>query len=442
MVTWGANQVFNFGNAPGANASNTAPAPAGGSLFGSTAPAAPAGGSLFGSTAAAAPAGGSLFGNTAPAAPAGGSLFGSTAPAPAGGGMFGKATAADAAPTSLFGSKPAGSSLFGNTATATPAPSSLFGATTPSTSLFGNTAGGSSLFGGATMNTMNTAVAPAQPAIPAQAALQAHMDAQARQDEAKLQSSLGELVHAYTGTINPQNPKPSPFVTIVYNNMTSQEMQWQFANQQAVGVGGYTIPPRPPNVSEESWLEAVVSNSYDRTTHTPTALVGAEALQARVGWQQDMATKHANESVKTIRTALDEVQRRHAQLRQNLQQLQTMHASVRGRMLRIMNKTEVVRCLNLPLQNDEIALAKRFQNMLINLDQLNRNLAPHSAMVANKKDFFERKAPSLILPNSNEQKDRLAEIFTEHRKSLVYLTETLQKEKQDLYLIKDRVVQA
>jgi len=409
MVTWGANQVFNLG---GNSNSGNPPVPA----FGSSAPApsnafgsAPTS-NLFGSSPAPAPGGG-LFGSTAPAS--GGGLFGSTATAPASGS------------TSLFG-KPATSSLFGNTASAAQAPAPLFGTPTTTTSLFG-TPTPASTTGGGLYGSTPTATAPA---IPAQAALQAHIDAQARQEEAKLQSSLEELLHAYAGT---SHSKPSPFVTIVYNNMTSEELQWQFANQQCVGVGGYSIPPKPPQVSEQTWLEAVVNNP-DRTTLIPAALVGAEALQARVGWQQDVATKHEQESLKTLRAALNEVQRRHVQVRQNLQQLQQMHASIRGRMLRIMNKTEVVRCLNLPLQGDEVALAKRFHNMLQQLEKVGQSM-----MTLSQKEI-EKKPPELDIPN--DQKGRLAEVFTEHRKSLVYLSESVQKEKRDIHLLKDRLAQS
>lgn len=134
-----------------------APAP-GGSLFGAPAPA---GGSLFG-TPAPAPAGGSLFGTPAPA-PAGGSLFGTPAPAPAGGSLFGKSPAP--APGGLFGAPaPAGGGLFGSTTPApAPAGGGLFGSTAPAPApagggLFGSTPAPAPAFGA-------PAPAPAAPAF-------------------------------------------------------------------------------------------------------------------------------------------------------------------------------------------------------------------------------------------------------------------------------------
>jgi len=258
--------------------------------------------------------------------------------------------------------------------------------------------------------------------------MQAHMDAEARQEAAKLQSSLEKLHHAYAGT---SQDKPSPLVTIVYNNMTSEQLQWQFANQQSAGVGGYSLPPKPPQVSEEMWLEAVVKNP-DRTTLIPVALIGAEALQARVGWQQQLATKYEQESLKTIKSALDELQRRNASVKQNLQQLQQMHTSIRARMLKIMNKTEVVRCLNLPLQADEITLAKRFHSMQEQLGQVEQNISTLS------RHQNESKVPKQLYLAS-EQKVNLAQLFSEHRKYLVSLSEEVKKEKRDINLLKERL---
>jgi hypothetical protein len=176
-------------------------------------------------------------------------------------------------------------------------------------------------------------------AIPAQAALQAHMDASARQEAAKLQAALEDLHHAYAGT---SHQKPSPLVTIVYNTMSSEQLQWQFANQQA--GGGYVLPPKPPQVEEQKWLEAVVNNP-DRSSYIPVALVGAEALQARVGWQQQQAAGY-EQNMNMLKGAQEDMQRRTAQVRQSVNQLEQMHTTLRSRLLRIMNKVEVVRCMN------------------------------------------------------------------------------------------------
>ena len=150
-VTWGPNTVHPIGTpAPApSTAPFGAPSPAPAPLaFGASST------STFG-TPAPAPAGGGLFGTPAPA-PAGGGLFGSPTPAPAGGGFFG--APAPAPTTNLFGAP-------------SPAPSgNLFGAPAPSS------------FGMSSTQQQQQQ----QQQIPAQAALQAHLDASARQEAERL----------------------------------------------------------------------------------------------------------------------------------------------------------------------------------------------------------------------------------------------------------------
>ena len=236
MVSWGANQVFTL---PGA--SNLGPGGAPTQLFGSPTPAATSG---------------SLFG--APYSAPSGGLFGSPAPTPASSG-------------SVLWSAPS-SGLFGN-APSSSTSGSLFGTSAPAVS--------SGYYGTLVPTTQH-------PQIPAQAALQAHMEASARQEAAKLQQSLEILHKSYAGTSHAEE-ESSPFVCIVYNDMNPEQLQWYFAHSQ---TGSQPVPPKPPQVSEKDWLEAVVRNP-DASLYIPIALVGAEALQARLGWQQERANSFA-----------------------------------------------------------------------------------------------------------------------------------------------------
>eukprot|EP00545_Synedropsis_sp_CCMP1620_P010322 CAMPEP_0119026776 /NCGR_PEP_ID=MMETSP1176-20130426/36043_1 /TAXON_ID=265551 /ORGANISM="Synedropsis recta cf, Strain CCMP1620" /LENGTH=180 /DNA_ID=CAMNT_0006982563 /DNA_START=41 /DNA_END=580 /DNA_ORIENTATION=+ len=180
--------------------------------------------------------------------------------------------------------------------------------------------------------------------------------------------------------------------------MTSEQLQWQFAHQQS--GGGYAIPPKPPQVSQQMWLEAVVNNP-DQSTLIPAALVGAEALQARLGWQQQQASQYQDGVTKNLMGAQEELQRHVARVRQNVQQLDQMHASLRSRLLRIMNKSEVLRCMNLPLQTAEVNLANRLRAILQHLDTVSKAM----------NNLQATPAPTNVnLPD----KQRLQQVFTEH----------------------------
>jgi nuclear pore complex protein Nup54 len=438
MVTWGTNQVFTFGGAP---SSQNAPPPA--PSFGSAVTNAPT--PLFGgSTPAPGPPTSGLFGSNPPASSTS-NLFGSTTT----GGLFGanasSSGSANGAPTpatgSLFGApaqssgglfgtpSPASGGLFGNTSTSTgglfgapnPAPGGLFGNSTPG-GLFGNPAPTS----GGLFASNNQMQSPA-PAIPAQAALQAHMDASARQEAARVQSLLEELYHAYTGNCD---KKSSPLIAIVYNNMTSEQLQWQFTNQQA--GGGYVLPPKPPQIDEKQWWVAVVNNP-DPSRYIPVALVGAEALQARLGWQQQQATQYS-QNLGLLREAHDQLQQRTNLVSQAVSQLDhLLRVKLRIRLLRLMNQVELIRCMNLPLQADEFQLSQRFHQVLKQIETLNKSLAELQATVASSM-------PTPISNSTNMPDPKaMQDLLHEHKRSLLYLDDIVKKEKRDIQLLQERI---
>jgi nuclear pore complex protein Nup54 len=420
MVTWGTNQVFTFG---GAAASQNAPPPA--PAFGSTVTNAPT--SLFGSsTPAPAPPSSGLFGSNPPAssttnlfgsaAPASGGLFG--APAPSTGSLFGAPAPATG---SLFGAPaPSSGGLFGSGA---PATGGLFGAPAPTGGgLFGTPAPASGgLFGN------NSQMQSSAPAIPAQAALQAHMDASARQEEARVQSALEALYLAYSGT---SDKKSSPLIAIVYNNMTSEQLQWQFTNQQA--GGGYVLPPKPPQVDEKQWWAAVVNNP-DPSRYIPIALVGAEALQARLGWQQQQASQYSQNLV-SLREAHDQLQQRTSIVSQAVSQMDHMlRVKLRIRLIRLMNQVELIRCMNLPIQADELQLSQRFRQILKQIESLAKSLAELQGAVASSVSMTKPKLANL--PDRKAMQD----LLHEHKRSLHYLDDVVKKEKRDIQLLQERI---
>uniref|UniRef100_A0A7S1D274 Nucleoporin Nup54 alpha-helical domain-containing protein n=1 Tax=Cyclophora tenuis TaxID=216820 RepID=A0A7S1D274_CYCTE len=242
------------------------------------------------------------------------------------------------------------------------------------------------------------------------------MDASARQEAAKLQSSMEAIHQSYSGTNNSEK-ESSPFVTIVYNNMTPEQLQWQFTHQQS--GGGLAAPPRPPQVSEKDWLDAIVKNPNPQA-YIPSALVGAEALQARLGWQQERANdlEKAANSLKSVR---EDLQKRVEQYQQALQDLHRRHDDIRKRMLAIMMKVEIARCMNMPLQKDEILLAQRLVKIMKDLEKANKTLEsiPTSASISSE---------NVTIPNS----DQLAEVLNLHRQEILQLTSTMQGDMRDV----------
>ena len=446
MVTWGANTVHTIGG--------TTPAPAGASAgfsFGSPAAApAPTPGGLFGSAPSSS---GSLFGSSPAPASSSTGFFGSAAPAPSSGGLFGSAPAPGSG-SGLFGSSPGTTSLFGS------APSlggGLFGSAAPSTSggLFG--AAAPSPFGFPQQQQQQQQ--PPAPQIPAQAALQAHLDAEARQEEARIGQALQSLHNVYTGrsTALENNNVSAPFSCILYNPVTLQIRQQQWL-QSSVPHGDQSysqihpiVPPRPWQISEKDWNQAVVQNQD--LNYMPAAMIGATALQARLTYQQEMADR-CLQQLHSIQQVEQLVRERSRNAQQELQYaMHSKHESQRKRLLQVMKKIEILRCFNLPLQRDEVLAMQQLMDLYRQASQLRATSAALAeTTTTNARHQVNSRArllqQAMVTTAPPEEEDRLLHttkqvlpILKEHRDTLAKLTEQVKKDRKDLELIHNRLAE-
>lgn len=408
MVTWGQNTVHTIGAPAAAPATGFgAPAPSG-SLFGST-PAAPST-TLFGSPAPAPASGGSsLFG--APAPLSSGSIFGAPSPAPAAGGsIFGSTTAAPAPPFGFGAPSPA-------------PPSSLFGAPAAST------------FGTSSTTTLGSASATQQQ-IPAQAALQAHMDASARQEAERVRTALERLHAAYNGNSFPgSSAEASKYVAIVYNDLTPEQRQFQWLH--GMGNSGQILAPdRPPQVSEKEWKKAVVNNP-DPQNYMPVALVGAVALQARVSWQQERAKELATNAT-TLQKSQDTIKNRSARAMQDAEQKARRHAALRKRLLDVMRRVELARCMNQQTQPDELKAVQRLTSLLKEVESVRGVLTSLQDKGRTQTMAVARSTQISGVP----ERSQLLPVLKEQRMKLEKLTLIAKRDSRDVGLMKQRVVAA
>lgn len=378
VVTWGANTIHTFAGAP-------APTTPGAFSFGSPAPA-PSNG-LFGSPALS----GGLFGSAPSpfgAAPSGG-LFGSSPAPSSSGGLFGAAPA------------PSGG-WFG----AAPSPGGLFG-TVP-------------------------AAPPQQQQMPAQAALQAHMDAEARMEEERVRSKLEAIHAAYAGTQMADDTKSATFSLLLYTPLTRELSQQQWVAGTAVDGRPIPVaPPRPLQVSEKDWQTAIVRNP-DFTKYMPISAVGAEALQARLTYQQQV-TNQCSAELGKIQAAAD-VLTEHAQAsRTRLLEIGRRADQQRSRFLSVMRKVELARCWNAERQRDEVSIEQRLVRLAGDVERLRGTLqttAQHASTV-------EQHASLPILPLEDDR--QLLAVLKDHRARLASLTTVVQRDVRDLALIQERI---
>jgi len=445
MVTWGQNTVHTFPN-PAAGATGGA----------SAAPAAPPPQFSFGSsTPSPAPGGG--FGGTTP------SFFG-TAPSPTGGGSLFSSTAtpSSAAPAGGAGFGSFSSSTFGGGGGAAPSPG-LFASSPSGGGLFGAPSGGG-LFGQPQQQQQ-----PGPMLLPAQAALQAHLDATARQEEARVTRRMERLFGAYAGTASaPSSTKSAEFTLVYYTAASSQVLQQQWLRQGIIGGGGgaggagssaaqqqvanamAAAPPRPPQVSEQDWNRAVVNNP-DPQHSMPAALVGAEALQARLSYQQQQANE-CSAQLETIQSAAKVLSRRYGESVKALQKMREVHELQKKRLLDTLKKVELARCMNAPLQGDEVRASEKLRRNANLAEQMHavattllndcrglgsasayRSIGGRAADVRQgyQREREERQAAAL--------KEQLLPVVQKHRDGIAKLVDVTRKDSRDLNLIKQRV---
>jgi hypothetical protein len=469
MVTWGANTVHNIGAASStsnpATATTTSTTPGGFSFSSSNT------GTTTNTTPSLATAGG-LFGNTTTsttaALPPSTGLFGSlsTTPTPSvSTGLFGSLSTSTPAPAStggLFGS----SSFFGGTTTPAPPSGGLFGNTntTNTSSIFGGGGGstGSSLFGNTNNPSGSIFGSPAPtlqqqqppPQIPAQAALQAHMNAYARNEEARVVQRMQTIHQTYTGTLAATDQKSHCFSIPLYNPITEQQRQLQNAistvvmttnNQGFMVSSALVAPPKPPQICEEDWKLACIRNP-DANHYIPTAVVGAESLLARAILHQEQ-TSTIQKHMTKIQEAIDHIQQRHGEVTRLLEYSTEQHQKQCTRLLKIMKAVEVVRCFNIPLQSAEVEAFQRIRYLKHSI--IEEQLVPEVLQLTESQ---QQQPPPPPPPDKNETSEVSSisipmekqqvwmTILQEHRTQLGKITEVLRKEQQDLQLLHDRVI--
>lgn len=203
----------------------------------------------------------------------------------------------------------------------------------------------------------------------------------------RIKAKIQKLHMEYTGTVVvPEDAQESAkFVTVVYNELTPEERQFRMIHGMATGLSlqpgmqsqpyhspaqqqPIFAPQRPPQISSRDWKTAVVNNP-DPNNYVPTPIIGAVALQGRVSNQQDRAKEYAKNAV-LVQENLQFIRQREAKARQELMERDRQYASLRRRLLALMTRVEVARCLNKPLQADEHRVMQRLSTLLDQVERL------------------------------------------------------------------------
>ncbi len=279
----------------------------------------------------------------------------------------------------------------------------------------------------------------------------------------RIKSKIEKLHREYTGSsIVPEDAQESAkFVAVVYNELTPEERQFRMIHGMATGLSLQSgmqspsyhssqqqqqqqqpifAPQRPPQINGRDWKMAVVNNP-DPNNYVPTPIVGAVALQGRVSNQQNRAKEYANNAV-LVQKNLEFIRQREAKARQHLMEKDRQYAALRRRLLEIMTRVEVARCLNKPLQADEHRILQRLSILLDQVEKLRsaffnlQDQAKMQSLSGNSSGNDAGDTETLLGVNS----EQLLGILTEQRRKLEKMNETAKTDLRDVALIGRRVV--
>jgi len=289
---------------------------------------------------------------------------------------------------------------------------------------------------------------------------QAKMTAERVVEAERIRTKIEKLHREYSGTcIVPEDGQESAkFVTIVYNELTPEERQFRLIHGLATGqpqhqgphsqTYGHSqkqqpifAPQRPPQINSRDWKLAVVNNP-DPSNYVPTPIIGAVALQGRVSNQQNRAKAYANNAV-LVQKNLEFIRQREAMARQDLMEKDRRYSTMRRRLLELMTRVEVARCLNKPLQADEHRVMQRLTKLLDQVEQLRgafvtlSDQAKTQSLRSDSHGAFQNRMDDGNIGLNNEE---LLGILMEQRRKLEKLNETARKDLDDVGLIEHRVV--
>mmetsp|Transcript_49709 Transcript_49709/g.55492 ORF Transcript_49709/g.55492 Transcript_49709/m.55492 type:complete len:179 (-) Transcript_49709:92-628(-) len=165
------------------------------------------------------------------------------------------------------------------------------------------------------------------------------------------------------------------------------------------------------------------------------------ALQARLANQQNRAKEYAKNAV-NLQKNLEFIRQREALARQELMEKDRQYAQLRRRLLELMKKVEVARCINQPLQRDEHLCLQRLTELLNHVEQLRtafRTLQNHTRTqivsgISGGSSTTGNSSDLLGVP-----KKELLSVLTEQRRKLEIMTNTARKDLLDVDLVRRRV---
>lgn len=288
---------------------------------------------------------------------------------------------------------------------------------------------------------------------PHQAALHAHQSASQRQETARIEEAIFNLHAKYSSTAaDPRNPAlasnntPSSlcaFTAILYDALPPEH------RSHSQGGGGHLSVPKPPHISNSVWNEALARNP-DTNELMPTPLVGAPALHSRIVSQQDKANALA-EHAKKLRETLQFLEKAAKSSQESITHSNSEQEILRRRLLEIMRKVEIIRCMNQPTQSAEVQSQQRLNEIikqvtlvdkaLIDLEERGKHQARAWRMRGATIESQRQHVTTTTVedPLQTEDKVALFNVLNDQRLGMERLGNIVNKDVRDASILKEEL---
>lgn len=206
-----------------------------------------------------------------------------------------------------------------------------------------------------------------------------------------------------------------------------------------------TVIPKPPHISQKAWNEAQARNP-NHAELTPVALVGASSLHSRLVSQQEKATNYSD-IVSQLKGQIECLSKANSSSSQAIRRASLEQEALQRRLLEVMRKAEIVRCMGQPMQQAEREGMERMERLSRDVNLLTRGVMDVEERGREQSRVWKRKAASGVGNNvdwalDREDKAALMEVLNEQRCGLDGLGKIVKKDERDVGILKDELEKA
>ena len=276
------------------------------------------------------------------------------------------------------------------------------------------------------------------------AAMHPHLSASQRQEAARIEEAIFNLHSKYSpmaaDPLNPalaSNNTPSSlcaFTAILYDPLPPEHRSQ-----------GQLSVPKLPHIRNSVWNEALARNP-DPKELVPVSLVGAPALLNRIVTQQEKANALASHA-KKLRETLQFLEKAARSSKDAIQHSNSEQEVIRRRLLEMMRKVEIVRCMGQPTQRAELEAQQRLGEIVKQVNMVGKALADLEERGTQQARAWRMRGATMESQRSevgsvslrDEDKVALFHVLNDQRLGMERLGHIVKRDVRDVGILKDEL---